>query len=121
MSLSGRELDIAIEYNLFHAQYMKNKGHWARCIFGNWNTPHYTTDVNALWDMEAEIERQYLGDTYVMRLTEIVFSAQYESYRQRGILPEFYDTGPTDVLALKTAPPESCCRAALLAVMEALK
>ena len=112
MSLSGRELEIAVEYNIFHGRYIKNGGH---------DVPCYCTDANALRDMEAEIERQYMGDTYVMRLTEIVFSTQYESYRQRGILPEFYDTGPTDVLALKTAPPESCCRAALIAVLEALK
>ena len=112
MGLSGRELAFAIECNLFHARYIKNGGH---------DVPHYTADANALRDMEAELERLYLGDTYVMRLTEIVFSTQYESYRERGILPEFYDTGPADVFALKTAPPESCCRAALIAVLEALK
>ena len=122
MALTGRDLDGEIAEKLFCCEGLTSGHGGSKAAYPLPPTrelspvPHFSTDANALRDMEQEIDRQYLATAYVKRLTEIVFPTQYESYRQRGILPGFYDCTPSEVFYMRSASLEDCCRAALIVV-----
>jgi hypothetical protein len=108
LALSGRELDTAVEMNFFRERYLKNGGH---------DTPHYCTDANACREIEMEMERRGLNNSYIHALSQLVLG--YVS-RTPGVAWSGYgwEWSGHDVFALVSAPLETKCRAALLALME---
>ena len=74
-----------------------------------WETPRYSTDIAAAWDMEEAINRRGLGTEYGMELMALVVTPETETGQKPFTFA--FDTAH--------ASPELRCRAALAAVREA--
>ena len=80
--------------------------------------PPYTSSLAATWEVETELIRQDLGESYVehlMLLTSLRGARGKSSLW--GLRAEgFFECGPAEVLLLLRASPELRCRAALATV-----
>ena len=88
-----------------------------------WETPRYSTDIAAAWEMEEKIYcSDGLGYDYTRRLTELVFAESFAQYADRADAHDnfFYDVDPDELIMVVHAAPEMRCRAALMTVREAL-
>ena len=74
-----------------------------------WETPRYSTDIAAAWEMEEELQRRGLGTEYGMDLMALVVTPETETGQKPFTFA--FDTAH--------ASPELRCKAALMTVREA--
>lgn len=119
---AGRELDIHIAEKVMGWRHIREdpKGYWAgRSPDSNplsllhSEVPRYSTDMNAAWEVEVEIERRKVGREYIAALLDILDIADVPP----GVTDGFtWEVTYVSLLYILRATPEQRCLAALKAI-----
>lgn len=113
MALSaGRAIDTLVARHVIRATIDGNRSSIDPDAPDTWiETPRYSTDAAAVYEAEAELERRGLAGRYADCLADMLINDNYEW--QLGRIYE------EELFVIRHASPLDCCKAMLLATMEA--